>query len=107
MPSEKDKELVDLALSAIHNLEKSHVFVGIVDDRKLDLKKASVCQFLLQIGYSVMHDKLIVIPVPHGVEVPKKLEAVADAIVRYDPDNPASMHAGMTKALTEIGINKH
>ena len=101
-----ERELVEFARTALHGLDQSHMFVGLIDDRKLDPKNPSVSRFLLQLGYALVTGKLIILPVPHGVEVPRKLEAVADAIVRYNPDDMATLQAGLTKALTELGASK-
>lgn len=101
-----ERELVEFARTALHGLDQSHMFVGLIDDRKLDTMNPAVNRFLLQLGYAVMTDKLLVIPAAHGVEVPRKLAAVADAIVRYNPEDMATLQAGLTKALTELGANK-
>ena len=49
--------------------------------------------------------KPIVISVPFGVDVPAKLQLVADRIVRYDPTRPETLEQNMVVALTELGIN--
>ena len=100
------KEKSDLetwARRAIHGLQESDVFIGILDDSPLD---AARIEFTLQLGYAVLHTKMIFISVPHGVEVPPKLAAVADAIVRYTFGDPASLHAAMTTTLIEHGANR-
>jgi hypothetical protein len=94
-------QLIAWAKRALHGLDESTVFVGILGEGS----KAERIEFVLQLGHAVLHDKPIIIPVPFGVEVPKKLAAVADRIVRYDPANPASLQANLTVVLTEMGAN--
>lgn len=94
------KELLDWAGRALNGLDESAVFIGILDDRPLDTSRV---EFLIQLGHAVLNDKTLVFPVPHGVKIPKKLAAVADHIVRYNPNDLASIQHGLEKVLTEIG----
>ena len=70
-----NRQLIQWAKRAIHGLDESHVFVGILDDRPMDTSSA---EFMLQLGYSVLMGKIIVVPVPFRMEVPEKLAKVAD-----------------------------
>lgn len=97
------KQLIEWAKRAMHGLDESHVFIGILDNRPLNAARVA---FTLQLGHCVLEDKLIILPVPHGVELPKKLAAVADEIVRYNPGDLESLQRGLEKALRELGVNK-
>jgi hypothetical protein len=98
-----DKELLKFAKKALHGLEDSDTFVGILNDGPLTAARA---EFLLQLGHCVLSDKPIIIPVPFGVEIPKKLAAIADCVVRYDVNNPKSLTDNLAHVLAEMGINK-
>ena len=93
-----DEELVAWAKLALRGLPESSVFAAVYNAREGNVRP----EFLLHLGYSIMHDKLIVVPVPHGVIVPKKLEAVADAIVRYDPQDPKTLHDAVAVAMAKL-----
>jgi hypothetical protein len=97
------RQLKDWATRALHGLDESSVFIGIIDDSPMNVARI---EFTLQLGYSVLNEKLIVIPVPHGVKVPSKLAAVADRIVRYNPQDLATLQQSITQVLTELGVNK-
>jgi hypothetical protein len=99
---EYTKKLIGFAKKALHGLDESHVFVGVLSNPDLD--KASI-EFMIQLGRCILLDKPIIIPVPFGVEVPPKLRRVADRIVRYDLERPESLMENITVALTEMGLN--
>ena len=103
-PKDYDKELVAFAKRALHGLHESDTFVGIMDDRPLD---SSRVEFLMHLGFAILNDKLIIIPVPFGVDLPKKLVAVADKVVRYHAHDPHSLQTAMEQALSELGVNTH
>ena len=103
LSAKERRQLKAWTTRALHGLDESSVFIGILDDSPMNVTRI---EFTLQLGHSVLNEKLIVIPVPHGVEVPRKLAAVADRIVRYDPQDLATLQGEITKALTELGINK-
>ena len=95
-----DRKLLDFARRALRGLTDSQVFVGMYGDGPMTATRAA---FLMQLGYSILYDKVIVIPVALGVTLPAKLEAVADAVVRYNPHDPATLQHGVTQVLTEMG----
>ena len=101
-PAER-RQLVSWARRAVHGLDESAAFIGVLDDRPLD---AARIEFTLQLGHALLTGKPIVLPVPHGVTLPPKLEAMADRIVRYDPQHLPSLAAGLAQALAELGINR-
>lgn len=58
--------------------------------------------FLMQIGHFCLHaEKPLIFTVPKGVVVPPRLEKIADAIVRYDPNDVDSMRASLKKAMED------
>lgn len=58
--------------------------------------------FMMQVGHFCLHaEKPLIFTVPHGVVVPPRLALIADAIVRYDPNDLASMEAGLKKAMED------
>ena len=103
LDAKQKREMVRWAKRALHGLDESTVFVGILDDHPLD---AARIEFTLQLGHSLLTDKMIIIPAPFGVEIPAKLAKVADRIVRYDPARVESLQDAMTVALTELGVNR-
>jgi hypothetical protein len=100
LSAKQRRELLDWAGRALKGLDESHVFVGILDNKSLSVARV---EFLIQVGHAIMNDKTLVFPVPHGVELPKKLEAVADAIIRYNPDDLQTLELGLEKWFTESG----
>jgi hypothetical protein len=100
LSAKQRREMLEWAGRALKGLDESHVFVGILDDKPLSVARV---EFLIQIGHAILNDKTLVFPVPHGVEVPKKLEAVADAIIRYNPDDLQTLELGLEKWFTESG----
>lgn len=103
--SGSDKQrMVKAAEAALHGLDDSTVFVGILDDRPLDHARVA---FLIQLGHCLLTDKPIIIPVPFGMELPKKLAAVADHVVRYDPDRLETLSNGIAAVLNEMGAKVH
>jgi len=102
--SEYNRQLLAWAKRATKGLDESATFMGILDDRPLD---AGRIEFTLQVGHCLLVGKPIILAVPHGVELPPKLEAAAEAIVPYHLGNPESLQHEMTKVLTELGIKQH
>lgn len=103
LSSKERRELVAWAKGALHGLDQSAAFVGVLDNHPLD---ATRIEFTLQLGHALLNEKPIILTVPHGVALPAKLEAVADAVVRYNPDDLASMQPGLLEAFTRLGINR-
>jgi hypothetical protein len=99
-----NQELLEWAKRALKGLDDSQCFVGILGDKPLDAARA---EFILQIGYAVLHGKDIILPAPYGTEIPPKLRAVADKIVYYIPGNPESLQTGLQQALTEMMAKRH
>jgi hypothetical protein len=97
------RELEAWARRAVHGVDESAIYLGILDDSPLDQGRI---EFTLQLGHALLTDKPIILTVPHGVALPAKLAAVADRVVRFDPANKESMLPGLTAALTELGVNK-
>lgn len=102
MPEELAEQLRALAARALHHIEESNVFVGVSDERGYG--GAGAIEFTLQIGYCVLNDKPIILPVPYGVEIPKKLAAIADKIIRFDPKDLSTMELGLKQYFTEAGV---
>jgi hypothetical protein len=96
------KDLVTWARRALYGLDNSACFVGVMDDRPMNTARV---EFTLQLGHAVLMNKPIIIPVPFGVEIPSKLAAVADRVVRYDPEDLETLKANLTVIFTEMGIN--
>ena len=97
------RQLVAWGRRAVHGLDESAVFVGVLGGGPLD---AGRIEFTLQLGHALLTGKTIILPVPHGVEIPAKLAAAADRIVRYDSQNPETLQSALAQALAEMGINK-
>lgn len=95
-------ELIAVTKRALRSLDASHVYVGIVGNHPVDEARI---QFLIELGHCVLTGKTIIIPVPYGMDVPPKLAAVADRIVRYDPNRMETLQHNLAVALTEMGIN--
>ena|SRR5215510_168018 len=102
-PKDYNKKLVAWAKKALHGLDDSSVFVGIMSDKPMD---AARIEFLLHIGHCVVVGKPIIITVPHGVEIPAKLQAVADRIVRFTAGDQESLANALKPVLAEMGVNK-
>ena len=100
LSAKERKQLLDWAGRALKGLDESHVFVGIMDGKPLDVARV---EFLIQLGHAVLNDKTLVFPVPNDMVVPKKLEAVADAIIRYNPKDLQTLELGLEKWFTESG----
>jgi hypothetical protein len=100
LSAKQRREMLEWAGRALKGLDASHVFLGILDGKPLDVARV---EFLIQLGHAILNDKTLVFPVPHGMEVPKKLEAVADAIIRYNPDDLQTLELGLEKWFTESG----
>ena len=95
--TKKKSSLVDLARHSLEGLEQSRSFVGIFDEGE-----ETQAEFLLQLGYCVMNDKTVIIPAPQNVKLPKKLELIADVIVRYDPNDLKTLRDGVEAALLNL-----
>ena len=102
MTDAEKEQLVEWAKRAVGALSQSQVFIGILDDRT-DMTAARA-MFTMQVGHCVLTNKPIIIPVPYGVEMPPKLAAVADRIVRYHLDDPKSLYNALAPVLVEMGL---
>lgn len=99
--TKKEKEqLLALAKRALHGLPESTIFMGIFSGPNEG--RVERIEFLMQLGYAILHNKTIIIPAPYDTEVPAKLVAVADRIVRYNPEDPMTLEPALTQALTEV-----
>jgi len=96
------QELIEATRKALRSLDSSHVYVGVVGNHPMDEARI---QFLIELGHCVLTGKTIILPVPYGMEVPPKLLAVADRIVRYDPNDMKTLEQNLAVALTEMGVN--
>jgi hypothetical protein len=101
--NKENEQLVTFAKRALHGLDESRCFIGMLDDDELTPARI---EFTLQIGHAILTDKPIVITVPQGAKIPAKLRAVADQIVVYNPDDLSSLEYGVARSLTELGIKK-
>jgi hypothetical protein len=97
------KQLVAWAKKALHPLDESSSMIGVLDGRALDVGRI---EFTLQVGHCLLTGKPLILTVPHGFEIPPKLAAAAERIVRYDPNDPPSLQHALTPVLTELGANK-
>lgn len=97
-------KLVRYAKQALHGLDESHVFVGVLDGRTLDDTRIA---FMIQLAHCILMNKTIIIPVPFGIDLPPKLAQVADRVVRYDPERLESLQENLAAALSEMGVNMH
>lgn len=100
----QEEELIAWATRALRGVNESHAFVAVLSDAPLN---AARLEFVLQLGAAILQDKPILLPVPHGTTIPRKLEAVADRIVRYNPSDPESLATALAAALSELGIKRH
>ena len=78
-PKDYDERLMAIAQRAMHGLDESAVFVGVLGDKPLN---ATRIEFLIQLAHCILMNKTIIVPAPHGYPIPPKLEAIADRIVR-------------------------
>lgn len=96
----EERELLQWAKRAIHGLDQSRIFVGILDDQPLS---AARVKFTLQLGHALLNGKPIVLTVPNGTELPAKLRAIADRVVYYTPGDPESLTHALTPVLRDLG----
>ena len=96
-------QMLEWGERALKGMDSSHVFMGILDGEPLSVARL---EFTLHIGHCLLTDKPMILAVPSGVVLPQKLEAVADKVVRYNPDDLPSLQAGIAQALTEMGVKK-
>jgi hypothetical protein len=103
LTNKERREVKDWARRAVHGVDESAIYLGILDEGPLDEARI---EFTLQLGHALLTDKPIILTVPYGVVLPVKLAAIADKVVRFDPANKESMVPGLTAALTELGAVK-
>jgi hypothetical protein len=76
----------------------SSVFLQIWND-KIRTDPGSAPEVLVQLGYSLVLDKPIVVIAPHDAYVPDSLRRAACAVERFDPEDTESMKAATLRAL--------
>lgn len=103
LTDDERRQLAEWAKKSLAGVEESGSFIAVLDEGDLTAARA---EFTLQIGHAVLTDKPLIITVPQGVKVPEKLRKVADRVVVYNRDNPASLPTELARALTEMGIKK-
>ena len=101
MKDVSDKDLLAWGRRALRGLDKSAVYVGVLNDAPLS---AARVEFTLQLGHALLTEKPIILTVPSGVRLPDKLRAIADRVVFYNPGDGSSVAAGVAQALTEMGF---
>lgn len=79
----------------VPKLQDSGATVSIVPDDEGDVK------FAVELGFSIMLDKPIILVVPPGRRVPDRLVRVADSIVEGDAADPG-MHARLMAAVEAV-----
>jgi hypothetical protein len=99
-----DHDWLELGRRALRGLTGSAVMVGMLDD---DGDTPARVEFMVQIGHCILADKPIIITAPHGAKLSKKLAAVADRVVHYNPNDPGSLEHGMKMALHDLGLVQH
>jgi nucleoside 2-deoxyribosyltransferase len=58
----------------------------------------------VELGFTILLDKPLIVLVPPDREVPERLRRAADAIVSYDPDNMEAAQGDISAALTRLGL---
>lgn len=101
--SKRDQQLVAWAKRNVRGLDSSAAFLAVLNDGPMNKQRV---EFTLHIGHAVLHDKPIIVAVPHGQPLPDKVQRVADRVVRYDPADIASVKPALAQALAELGITK-
>lgn len=96
----KDREdFIRVAKSSVEGLKDSHVMLGFWGSEN----KPERWQFIMQIGYALLHNKPILIVLPEGASIPPKLALIAEVIEYYQPGDLDSMHEAARRALVSFG----
>lgn len=82
----------------VPKLRESAISLSIVPD---NLAEGDV-KYAVELGFSMMLDKPIILLVQPGMQVPGKMLAVADAVVEFDPDDRAGTQHRLEIAMTDI-----
>lgn len=98
--SEVRKQFIKAAKQAVSGLKDSTVMVGIMGGDE----NAERWEFLVQIGWCLMHDKPLVLLVPNTMVVPEKLRAAATIIETYRDGDLNSIKLATKRALTALDI---
>jgi len=77
-------------------IKSSAVTVSIAPTGETDVK------FAVELGFSIMMGKPILLAVQHGQRIPGKLIQVADEIVEIDYDKPAAAAKAISAAMGRI-----
>lgn len=92
------RTLKDYARRVTRGQRASHIFCQIWNDG-IRTDPGSAPEVLVQLGYSLVLDKPIVVIAPQGSYVPTNLRRVACAVEFFDPLDQASMQAATLRAL--------
>lgn len=103
-PPDYNAGLIAMAKRALHGLDDSHIFVGVMAEPTATSVES--IEFQLQLGHCILKNKPIIIPAPFGFDVPPKLALVADRIVRYDPNRMETLKQNLAVAVAEMGVVK-
>jgi hypothetical protein len=93
------KEFVRQAKRATAGLKDSHVMVGIYDEGD-----EARWEFMLQVGYCLLHDKPLIIIAPTGTPIPEKLRSAASVVETFRPEDPQSLNLATKRALSALEI---
>lgn len=96
LTKEQRRDMLKWGKRAVKGLDASHVFMGVMDEGPLDVARL---EFTLQLGHALLTDKPIILAVPNGVKLPKKLAAIADEVAYYNPGNLESMEHSIKPAM--------
>lgn len=103
LTDEESKELTAWARRAVHGLDESEAYIGILNDQPLNTARI---EFMLQFAHALLLEKPIVLCVPIGTRIPDKMRMIADHVIEYSLSDLSSLHSGLAQTLTEMGINK-
>ena len=59
-------------------------------------------KFAVELGFSIMFDKPLILMVQPGTKVPNHLRRAADAIIEYDPERPGDVSQRIEDALNKM-----
>jgi len=93
------RTLKDYARRVTRGQRDSHIFCQIWNDG-IRTDPGSAPEVLVQLGYSLVLDKPIVVIAPQGSYVPTNLRRVACAVEFFDPHDEQSMKDATLRALT-------
>lgn len=99
---EAEREFRRWANDALHGVKHSRTHLVLAPPSWDD--SADSIRMALQIGYSVVTGKPLMLIIPRGRSVPAKLRLVADAIEEFDPMSDADMKRATLRLLRKCGI---